>query len=236
MLCIFLWNSSVVASDYVIAVNSAYSGSEAKDVVVNLFNTMYAPLGIEPEIRFYPSKRGLQLANLGQVDAEAGRVPLVAKRYADLIVVPEPMIEHKVAYFCLEKSYCQKDEHFRYAIIAGFQAGNAYCETNDLSCLYDQSHSFLSNALINKAVDALIGGKMSILNLLCNRGIERIYYRVAKDIEIVSYHLIHKRHATFIEPLSSSIKSMHQSGAFDEFVEETTGLPANCGFQLIQIH
>lgn len=103
---------------------------------------MYAPLGIDPQVRFYPSKRGLQMSNQGTVDAEAGRVPLIAKRYADLLTVPTPMIEHQVAYFCLTEKNCQKDPQFRYAIITGFQAGRGYCNENGLVCLYDKSQAF----------------------------------------------------------------------------------------------
>lgn len=219
-----------------IAINNAYATGENKEIVETLFKTMYAPLGIEPKVSFYPSKRGLQMANQGAVDAEAGRVPLVAKRYADLLMVPTPMIEHQVAYFCLTEKKCQKDTQLRYAMITGFQAGNEYCQKHGLTCLYDQSQTFLSNALTNQAVDALIGGKVSSLSLLCRKGLKKVYYRLATDIEIVSYHLINKRHADLIEPLSSSIEAMHGSGAFDRFVAQGSSLPKKCDIQLIPIH
>ena len=64
---------------YVIGVNDAYSEPQSRAIIKRLSDDIYAPLGIPPELRFYPSSRGMQSAGRLETDAEARTVLIVAE-------------------------------------------------------------------------------------------------------------------------------------------------------------
>ncbi|WP_026374913.1 hypothetical protein [Aestuariibacter salexigens] len=233
-LIFFLGNAKhLFAKPFEIAVNDSYSAKVGKSEITALFAHMYAPLGITPTVNFYPSRRGLQLANEGLLDAEAGRIPDVISLYPNLIAVPEYMIEHQGAFFCKDARLCKKQKDHAYAIIRGYRGGKSYCESQRLICLFDATPDFLRSALVNGAIDAIIGSKTTTLNLLCESGIRTVYFRNEERLKLASYHVLHKRHEDKIDLLAKSIKDMREQGVFDAFVAKSSALPEGCVIELI---
>lgn len=220
---------------YVIGINDTYMHAVGKQRIQELFDEMYAPLGIQPELRFFPSKRALQMANRGDIDAEAGRVTLVAAQYKNLLVVPEAMIRHEIAFFCLQQRHCQKGPDLRIGMIRGFRFGPHYCKQFGLDCLFDQSHGVLVSALQNNAIDVIVGSRTSTLHMLCKQGISEVYYRPEPDAEVLSFHLVHKRHQDKVEAISASIRVMHKKGLFLAFDKRNAKLPDACDMQVIPL-
>lgn len=223
-------------SNYVIAVNDAYSETVGVEKVELLFREMYAPLSIKPEIQFFPSRRGLKMTNSGKLDAEAGRIIEVAAEYENLILVPEPMIQHPIFFFCLRAEHCTGQNNPRYALSGGFEAGKKFCREFQLNCLIDQSPLFLSKAFSSDAVDVLIGSRAIVLGILCQSELDEVYYQESDQMKIISYHLVHKQHANLVERLAQSIKSMQQRGFFDAFLAQTSAMPEGCSLRLNKIN
>lgn len=236
-ICLLLLCVSFKANTtgYKIGVNNAYSTQSVRQEVQILFNSIYAPLGITPELHFLPSRRGLFLANNNKLDAESGRVLNVAKEYENLLVVPEPLIQHDIMHFCKDRQHCMKAKNVRYALINGFEGGKQYCENNKLVCLSDQSPSFLAIAFANGAVDSLIGSKVTASLLLCQSGVTKVYFRTVPDLEVVSFHLVNKKHGDKLEELAQSIKELKQNGLVQKFVSATSKLPANCNVAFVDL-
>lgn len=204
-------------------------------MIETLFKTMYQPLGIEPTFQYLPSRRGLQSANRFEVDAEAGRVLSVAKRYPNLIPINAPMIEHYVYLFCLEKQHCELSDDTLYAVVGGFQAGYQYCEQNGLDCLFEHSLSFMGQLLHNGAVDTLIGNKKLITENLCDGPVSRLYFRRLQDLSIVSYHLVNQQNQNLTDDLEDSILAMHQRGDFDAFSGFTHQTASPCKTEFVPL-
>ena len=237
LICLLLFAAAnlVSAEEFIIGVNDSYATSVGKERVTQLFEVMYKPLGITPSVQYYPSKRGLRFANRGEIDAEAGRVLSVAEEYAELIVIPEPMIKHDVGYFCLVKANCKRSNEIIYGLTTGFVAGQKYCDNNQFRCISNQGAGFSVTMLANGAIDALIGSLTSTANAICKSKIERAYYRSEKQLEIASFHLINKRHKEKVTALKASIKAMHERGDFVRFVAENSQLDPNCNAELVKL-
>ncbi|MDF2177873.1 hypothetical protein P2G88_06380 [Aliiglaciecola sp. CAU 1673] len=228
-------NANANDENYVIGVNSAYAGEKSREIIESLFNTMYAPLGIQPKLRFLPSKRGLQSANNLEIDAEAGRAHWVAEDYPNLFAVSTPMLDHYAYWFCLDPNKCKKDKALFYSVTGGFQAARPYCEKYLLNCLFEHNISFMGKLLTNGVVDALIGNKKLISTQLCGSDLAKIYYRKERNLKVVSYHLVNKKHQAKLPALADSIKQMHQRGdfnAFDTFINE---LATDCTTEFVEL-
>lgn len=221
--------------NYVISVNSFYSEKQVREVTETLFTTLYAPLNIQPEFEYFPSLRGLQAANRFETDAEAGRVRRVADQYPNLIAVNEPLITHKAYWFCLEKKKCDWDTALLYAVPGGFQAALEFCEKHQYQCLPEYKLPFMSSLLGNGAVDALLGNKKLLMGYFCHSGQPTVYYRATPELEVVSYHLVNRRHSDKIDALAASIRQMHKRGDFDRFVAFLSAEPTNCTTEFIAL-
>lgn len=229
------WAQEDSTDAFIIGVNSAYEDSENTEIIETLLHTLYAPLGITPKILFLPSKRGLQLANQFQIDAEAGRVLTVANEYENLVVVNEPMLDHPVYLFCLKKDNCKKDPALLYAVIGGFQAAYGYCDKYQLKCFYENSFSFMVKMLESGAADVLIGSKKLLTSNLCNSEVGTVFYRQEDDLKIISFHLVNSTHKDKVAKLETSIKSMHQNGHFDAFVQFNNQTPTHCATEFVAL-
>lgn len=234
-LCCVLSSSASEQDAYIIGVNDAYADPQSRAIIKRLFDDMYAPLNIVPELRFYPSRRGLQLADRLENDAEAGRVLTVAEQYSNLLVVPAAMLAHEIYFFCIDSERCDRSQDNLFAIVGGFEAGKTYCDKFGLECFFDQSLSFLKTALTNGAVDILVGSQPTVLNLFCQSDVEQIYVRRETAMDIISYHLINRLHADKVPVLQASIERMHEEGGFTEFKRHITQLPATCGIDVIEL-
>lgn len=223
------------AAEFKIGVNDAYRSDAVRQEVQRLFDRIYAPLGIQPELHFLPSKRGLFLANNEKLDAESGRVLSVAEQYENLAIVPEPLIHHDIMYFCIDKQYCMNAENIRYALISGFEGGKLYCRENQLDCLYDQSPTFLAKAFANGAIESLIGSKVTASIMLCQSGINKIYFRSVPNLEIISFHLVNQKHSDKLSELAQSIKHLKQNGLMQKFVDATSKLPETCNVAFVDL-
>ncbi len=217
---------------YVIGINDTYMHAVGAERIQALFDQMYRPLGIQPQIQFFPSRRALQKANRGELDAEAGRVKRVAEEYQNLLMIPEAMIRHEVGFFCLREALCQKGGEFRIGMIRGFRFGPHYCAEYGLNCLFDESHALLVSALQKRAIDSIVGSKTSTLHMLCRQGVKQVYYREEPDANVLSFHLVNKRHADKIDALSASIRAMHAEDVFTEFDQQNAKIPAGCEMQV----
>ncbi|WP_124916933.1 hypothetical protein [Alteromonas flava] len=232
LLYFFSWQ--IGAAEYVIAVNESYQGNVDKGELQAIFDEMYRPLNIRPVVAFYPSKRGLRLANWGEIDAESARLPEVAKQYKNLIQVPEPIYQHELKFFCLVAEKCQLNSTNILGIVSGFQAAPAFCEQFNLQCLFNQDATFLRTALLNGGVDALVGSEGTLLHVLCDAPVKTVYFRNETSYPFVSYHLVNRKHEDKVAALSDSIKAMRERGVFATFFSRISKPPEDCKIKLIE--
>jgi hypothetical protein len=221
--------------EYVIAVNEAYSFDLGASNVRALFDKIYAPLGIKPVVEFYPSLRGLKLANEGQLDAEAGRTADVGKQYTNLIKVSYPIMRHRNGFFCLTVAACEASKTTRYAVVSGFEAGKKHCEKNKLNCLTDQSHRVLAKALESGAIDVLIASLNTATKALCTMKNKPVYYKDSLALNVTSYHLIHKKHRDLEPALAASIQNLAKRGEITQFLQNASVVNTKCLVDLIEL-
>jgi hypothetical protein len=221
-----------VAADYVISVNESYGHKVGKQNIVSLFNEIYAPLGISPTFEYLPSLRSLQLVNEGTIDAEAGRASSIANNYKNIIQVAYPIIKSEVGYICLNADLCKLDPKLRYAVVSGLERVKKFCKEKKLNCLFDESQSFLAKAMLNNAVDALIGSVATATDILCLLGSQKVFYKTNSKMSITSYHLIHKKHAELLPELNKSIRSLVEKGRIAEFIALTSDINSTCKIDL----
>jgi hypothetical protein len=101
--------------------------------------------------------------------------------------------------------------------------------------LFDQSHALLVSALQKRAIDSIVGSKTSTLHMLCSQGVKQVYYREEPDANVLSFHLVNKRHADKIDALSASIRAMHAKDVFSQFDQKNAKIPVDCEMQVIHL-
>ena len=219
--------SAVDEKPYVIAVNQQYAGEQSKQLIEQLFNTMYAPLGIIPEYQYLPSRRGLHLANQSKLDAESGRIAAVANQYDNLISVPAPLIQHEAYIFCTEASLCTHESKRVYGVVQGFHAAVNHCQNKGLSCLFENSYPLMGQMLNDQLLDAVIGNKQQVMRAFCDTN-TTYFYRRHDSLVVTSYHLENQAHRDKVAALATSIEAMHQRGDFDAFLTFNHQAPTAC--------
>jgi len=221
--------------EYIISVNKAYEYEVGAQNINALFREIYAPLGIVPKIEFLPSLRGLQLVNMGNIDAEAGRASSIADNYSNVLKVAYPIITTQAGYICLTQSACREEKSLRYAVVSGFEKGKIICADKKLDCLVDQRPSFLAKAMQNKVIDSLIGSISTSTAILCQLNASVIYFKHDEKLSITSYHLVNKKHADLLPQLNASIQNMVEKGRLAAFIDATSDIKKSCDVQVVAL-
>lgn len=222
-------------AEYIISVNKAYEYEVGAKNIASLFRDIYAPLHIEPKVDFLPSLRGLQLVNMGNIDAEAGRTSSIADNYENVLKVAYPIITIPGGYICLTQSACREEQSLRYAVVSGFEKGKIICADKKLDCLVNQSPSFLAKAMQNQVIDSLIGSIPNSTQILCQLNASVIYVKYDEKLSTTSYHLVNKKHADLLPQLNASIRNMVENGRIAAFIEATSDIKKSCNVKVVAL-
>ncbi|CAM4265012.1 hypothetical protein [Pseudoalteromonas byunsanensis] len=230
IICLLL-STSLWATSYVINVSEGLAYQIGKDKVHSALQEIYNPLSIEPSLVFLPSKRGLQLVNEGEIDADAGRIEQTMTAYQNLIQVPYPLSTVKLYIYCLNPLECVPDEQSGHLIIKGALISEQFCDKKQLSCNIVANDISAFTALQKNYAPSLIANDRFAVGTICASGMKEVFARpLTKDFK--AYHYVHKKHADLVPKLTRSIKKLMDQNLLQNRFQSLTDAAKECDLKV----
>ncbi|KZN58523.1 hypothetical protein [Pseudoalteromonas luteoviolacea] len=224
-----------VAKEYNINVSESMSFHLGKKQVEQIFTAIYEPLDIAPQFHYLPSQRGLRWVNLGQFDAEAGRVESAMHQFDSLIPIPTPLATVRLAVFCLDPQFCQVNYKEGMVIIKGSLLSVQFCERFALNCHAVQNTISAFQALAKSHSLQLLATDHFSIGSLCDSGLQKIYMYTLPGQGVNVRHYIHKKHLPLLSKIDLSIKEKLANGELNAFINRLSNEFANCNGEIIEL-
>ncbi|MCF2859955.1 hypothetical protein L1286_20955 [Pseudoalteromonas sp. SMS1] len=224
-----------VAKEYNINVSESMSFHLGKKQVEQIFTAIYAPLNIAPRFHYLPSQRGLRWVNLGQFDAEAGRVESAMHQFDSLIPIPTPLATVRLAVFCLDPRFCQINHKEGMIIIEGSLLSVQFCERLALNCHAVQNTISAFQALAKSHSRQLLATDHFSIGSLCDSGLRKIYMYILPGQGVEVRHYIHEKHRPLLSKIDLSIKDKLANGELNAFIDRLSHEFANCNGEIIKL-
>lgn len=195
---------------YVIAYSETHPYSAG---VVTFLTEAYRRIGISVTAQPYPPGRSVELANRGDVDAEAARVPDAMGDMSDLIAVPEP-IGHGDTYVFTTGAPVPVDgwdslRGLHLCVMVGDLITMKRTQSMPREIVHDAAAQF--RMLAKGRCEAAISDGAAWL-LIDKEHLGR-FRMMAKPVQSFPvYHYVNRRHADLIEPLAAAFRALHAEG------------------------
>jgi len=171
-------------------------------------------IGVACDFVRLPLLRLIEMANDGAVDADIGRIPEVAKRFPNLIMVPTQTCKSEVAVYGAMPDFAARTRSaikgMRIGIVRGVFILEKY--TQGMNLVVVQDFAALMNMLMERRVDAAVAIYLDTEIQLRNKvipGLVRWPYLWAAE---PLHCLVHKRHAELVPKLDASLAQMTKEG------------------------
>ncbi|CAH9064574.1 hypothetical protein PSECIP111854_03485 [Pseudoalteromonas sp. CIP111854] len=205
-----------------------------KDTVLKSLRAIYHPLSINPTLVYLPTKRGLQLLNNGEIDADAGRIDKAMAGYTNLIKVPYPLSKFRLFIFCIKPKECVLNKQVGHLIIQGTLLSEQFCQNAQLSCNIVANDISAFSALQKSFAPTLIANDRFAVGTICASGIKEIYARPLTK-ELKAYHYVHKKHADLVPQLTQSIKKLMDKNLLQNSFQSLTGAAKGCALKVTML-
>jgi polar amino acid transport system substrate-binding protein len=177
----------------------------------------FARIGKDVIIDWQPPERGIENANSGIVDGDAGRIGGMSQRYTNLIQIPEIMMVADFVAFTLNSKFrpvgWQSLKSYNVAIVRGHKISEenvvgtrGLFKARDAEALF----SLLNNNRVDIAICERLFG--SLMAMKTNPAIRPVEPPLAKSN---FYLYLHKKHEPLVSKISAALKAMKQDGTYE---------------------
>jgi len=185
---------------------------------------VYEEAGFEPRFLSFPSKRSLEVANSGQCDAEAARIPEAITKFTNLALTSTPLLSSS-AYAYIKKGANiavagkQDFKGLRVAIVRGELY--ALKLTEGIKPLIVKDYATLFRVLQANRVDVVIGIREAALDVLVLKQFRHRFQRLPTVLyKTEAYHLIQKDNIKLRAAIDKVLADWQKSGKLQAlFVE-----------------
>ena len=177
----------------------------------------FARIGREVIIDWQPPERGLENANRGIVDGDAGRIAGLSKRYSNLIPIPEKIMVSEFVAFTLNSTFrpmgWQSLKPYNVAIVRGHKIS----EENVVGTrsLFKATNAAILFSLLNSnRVDVAVCERLfgSMMAKKINPEIMAMEPPLARR---AFYLYLHKKHKPLVGRISEALKAMKRDGTYE---------------------
>ncbi len=208
--CLNAVHAAEATGDYVVA----YSETHPFAAGLGAFLTeAYRRVGQPITLKAFPPGRSVELANRGEVDAEAARVPDAMDRMTGLIVVPEPLgLGDTFAYTTGRDIPIEGWESlrgYRLCVMLGDLITMRRTEGMTREVAHDGTSQFRMLASGRCEVAISDGAAWLVIDRQ-HLGRFRMMDRPIQSAPI--YHYVNRRHAELVTPLALAFKTLREEG------------------------
>jgi polar amino acid transport system substrate-binding protein len=180
----------------------------------------FARIGREAIIDWQPPERGLENANTGIVDGDAGRIAGISKRYVNLIQIPEKIMVSEFVAFTLNSTFrsvgWQSLKPYHVGIVRGHKiseanvvAARSVFKARDTEALF----SLLNINRVDVAVCERRFGSMMAKKI--NPEIRVMEPPLAR---LDFYLYLHKKHEPLVSRISEALRAMKRDGTYERLL------------------
>jgi polar amino acid transport system substrate-binding protein len=195
---------------YVIAYSETHPLSAA---IVGFLAEAYRRIGLAVTLRSFPPARSVEMANRGEVDAEASRVPDAMSDLSDLVAVPEPLSHSRTYAFTTGAAFP----------IDGWESlrGHHLCvmvgdlitmkRTRDMPREISHDAAAQFHMLSTGRCDVAISDGAAWL-VIERQHLGRFRMLEPAVQSFAVYHYVHRRHADLVPALTSAFRQLNEEG------------------------
>lgn len=187
----------------------------------DILTEAYQKIGISVTVTPYPARRGLEHANIGKLDGEAGRLEHISSQYPNLIMIPVPIFLNKMVAFTKNTEIQITDWADMRPYNITSMIGLKYTESKlegfehvELVTTIQQAFKKLDVGRADIVVFSLFDG-VNIINKLSLQGVRPITFE-----QIPSYHFLHNKHSKIVPAITVVLRSMEREGRLKEIISE----------------
>ena len=184
------------------------------DIEERILNDAFKRIGVAFDFVRLPLLRLIEMANDGAVDADIGRIPEVAQRFPNLVMVPTPNCNSEVAVYGAMPDFATVTRSaikgMRIGIVRGVFILDKY--TQGMNLVVVQDFAALMNMLMERRIDAAVAIYLDTELQLRKKvipGLVRWPYLWAAE---PLHCLVHKRHAELVPRLDAALAQMTKAG------------------------
>ncbi len=193
-----------------------------------IVKNMFQRTGIKAETVLLPSERSLINANTGVDDGNIARIKGIEKKYKNLIMVPEKIIDFDFVAFAKNKNIKVKDweslKPYNVAFINGwklFEKKVRYYKSLEQTQDSEQLFELLNNDRTDIVLYDLWSGVWWMRQQADNNKIQYLQPPIAT---YQLYLYLNKKHKKLIPRLSSALSSMKKDGTYQRIYEQTLNI------------
>ncbi len=219
-VALFWQPSNLQAGDKVVVASATYQ-SRAAVVSETIMSRAYAALGYKLNVSYLSGKQALYKSNHGETDAELVRIEAVARKYPNLVQVPEALFDiHGMAFSWNDTIRFQGAQDLwgrRVGIVKGIQwaANIAEGQSPILAQNVHDLFELLANRRIDIALEAQLTGQPELKHFP-NKGLVML---LESPIEFPVFHFLNKKHHNMIAPLAEEIRKMKERGEINRIFQ-----------------
>ena len=216
-IVVFIGSAQAISAEKMII--SQAEGHLTHELAASVIAEAYRRLNITTEFVQLPSKRSMEWANMGKVDAEVGRVSKALEDLPDLLLVDEVPIANIRGVIVTKDFQCNCTQWSDLKNLRiGIRRGEVYAEkgTKGMSVYSTDSYHQLFSMLNNNRIDIAVGISSSA-ELELKTAFQNSDLHIIKKplVEIPLYHLVHKKHQALVAKLNKVLKGMAASGEIE---------------------
>lgn len=203
-------------------VSTLFEGDPATSVAERILMEAYAHVGVTLHVVTMPGERSLVSANTGVTDGELYRKGDIANQYANLRIVPVPLMRYEIVAFCRCKPFAVKDWNSLKSYRIGYIKGIKIVEQNTGGMDAE------AVGTLKQAFTKLELGRSDIV--LANRitGVAALRDLHLNDVVVLSpalasfpvYHYVFKGHEDLVPKLTEVLRQMEKDGTLEKIQRE----------------
>ncbi len=174
----------------------------------------YARLGITVEIRNYPWRRALAVANDGVTDGELFRVKTIQKEFPNLVIVNEPVAYIEILVFTkntqIKVDGWESLRPYRLGFVMGLKEIEE--QTQGMQVYMADTNETIFKLLQRGRFDIAIEERFAGLKALKEMNINDIHFLLPPIEKYPLYHFLHTRHVSLVPKVERVLKQLEQEG------------------------
>lgn len=202
---------------------STFQSEGMRVLFERILTEAYDRLGYDVVIEGFPAERALVMSDQGDVDGEAGRVPVIESQCWNLIRVPTPLCANRVVAFTRQPDFNARDGwrslwQYRLGTVIGYKFIEK--KIKRLNAEFFSSYRTLFTALENDRVDVAVSMYLEALPTIRNMELNDVRAYDPPLASKLMHHYLHKKHADFVPEIDRVLRQMQQSGRLDAIRRE----------------
>ncbi|MDO6694150.1 hypothetical protein Q4574_12730 [Aliiglaciecola sp. 3_MG-2023] len=180
--------------------------------LIQYYTDIYQAVGITPSFTFYPSKRGLNMVDKGELDAEAFRLNVVGNHFSQLVKIDEAIGHLQIGYICLAKNDCVADDSSVIGVLSSFRGAVDLCAESNIKCHFIKNVNSIAKKLDTGLVDLIFATDVEAERIICASKLDSFQFLPRRSHKLPLFHYVNKRHLGLKEKLEKSILDAKNNG------------------------